>query len=134
MNRRLLAIHNVVRYSLIFMAFVLVGCAGQSTSTDAQSQIARLEKQVKAQDRKIKTLAFVATSSRDSVFQSPLRQFFGAKEFWEVIYEDSAACANQCDTPFRTAMENCEGASDRDSCEDKARVAKSNCIQRCNLP
>jgi hypothetical protein len=66
------------------------------TKPNLEARIAKLEDQLKKQDRKIRLLGTVATIGYQALFRDPLKEFFDAPEFWEVIYEDNAPCHNAC--------------------------------------
>lgn len=73
------------------------------TKSNLEARIAELEDQLKKQDRKIRLLGTVAAIGYQALFRDPLKEFFDAPEFWEVIYEDNASCHNACHRQRRDA-------------------------------
>ena len=59
------------------------------------AKVAELEKIVEKQDKKIRVLG-VLMSVNNSLLGDPIKGFFDAPEFWELIYEDWGACHNRC--------------------------------------
>ena len=99
---------------------------------DLEARIAKLESQIQAQQRGIKILALAATTSRGSVFDSPLQQFFDAPEFWEDIYQDEEACHSKCYQGFQARMKACEDAEDVEACKLKAVEETVDCHIKCD--
>ena len=115
---------------VVLVSLAMTGC-GQLQNADLETRIANLENQANEQERKIRFLANAATRSRASVFDSPLRQFFAAPEFWEVVYEDEGACRNNCYQAFQQQFDACDGDKD---CEAKAADDTVACQQKCGSP
>ena len=116
----------------VFACLTLVGCdQGQARLDEQEARIAELENQLAQQERKIQFLAAAVTRSSATVFDSPLRRFFEAPEFWEVVYEDVGACHNRCHDQFQNQHDACEG--DRD-CEIDAAIESADCHDECDGP
>lgn len=92
--------------------------------------ISELEGKVEAQERAIVALASAATLSRASVFDSPLKQFFDAPEFWEVIEVDQAACHNSCYRAYKAKLVAC---GDDEECQFNAAVETVECHDQCGF-
>ena len=82
-------------------------------------------------ERKIETLASALTLSRASVFDSPLLQFFAADEFWEVVYEDDAACHHNCRQIYKDRLARCQTEKDVEACELKVALENVACHEKC---
>jgi outer membrane murein-binding lipoprotein Lpp len=125
-----------VRHLVLIVVFASLAVAGceQDKTADLEARIVKLESQVQAQERKIETLASAATLNRASVFDTPLRRFFEAREFWEVVYEDAAACHNNCYQAYKDSLEACkeeETEEDVKACELKAATEAVACHKKC---
>lgn len=97
-----------------------------------EERIERLEVKLKKQEEKIVLLADMLHVSsvlarRSSPFDHPLKQFFDAPEFWEMVYEDPAACQNRC-PDYQDGQEACNGDED---CLDQLSRDIANCVAAC---
>jgi len=89
------------------------------SEVDLEARIVELENRLKQLDKKIRLLGFVATFHQP-LFDAPLKRFFNAPEFWEVVYEDAGACLNQCNTAYQAAIAACD-ENDEDCLSRAAR-------------
>ncbi|NOR23918.1 MAG: hypothetical protein GQ542_05900 [Desulforhopalus sp.] len=125
-------LYSMFRASLfvVLASLALLGCE-QGGYGELETKIAQLENQANEQEKKIKILAAAVTRSRASVFDPPLKQFFDAPEFWEVVYEDKGACHNECYQQFQHQLDACDGDQ---GCETEAAVETAACHQKCDSP
>ena len=132
-NQKPRAVPSPVRNLVLIVAFASLAMAGceQDKTSDLEARIAKLESQFQAQERKIETLASAVTLSRASVFDSPLRQFFDAPEFWEVVYEDDAECHHNCRQIYKDRLAACQTEEDVEACELKVALETVACHEKC---
>jgi hypothetical protein len=121
-------IQERIPFGIVFVLLALSGCAQYDTPS-LKARIVKLESQVQGQEKKIKMLARAATASRTSVFDDPLQQFFGAPEFWEVVYVDKGSCFKTCYEGYKARIRECKGDK---ACEIKALVDYIKCQEKCD--
>lgn len=98
-------------------------------TADLEARIAELENQLAKQDRKIKILGIALSTI--SPFSDPLSRFFNAPEFWEIVYEDPAACVNACYDAYHGAIEKCKDDPD---CDENALTDEYlECLEPCDF-
>jgi hypothetical protein len=90
---------------------------------DLEARIVELENQLIKQNRQIKVLGTIAAFGPSSPFDSPLKQFFDAANFWDVIYEDTGACFSRCSMQYHAALKRCRGDKDCIAAAQKEAIA-----------
>jgi hypothetical protein len=67
--------------------------------------------------------------SQASVFDPPLRRFFDAPEFWELVYEDVGLCHHNCYQAFTAALEACQ---QEDPIDDACLIEAADEVVACH--
>ncbi len=106
------------------------GCE-KNNDSELETRIIKLEEQANKQDKKIKLLTSAVTRSSASVFDPPLKQFFDAPEFWEIVYEDKGVCHNNCYQQYKQELKACNGDK---QCENEAAIKTVACHKKCGSP
>jgi hypothetical protein len=122
-------VHALPSLLIVVVASIFLTACSQKGTTDADARLAKLEQQVQSQDKKIKLLARAATLNRASIFDDPLDQFFDAPEFWQVVYEDKAACYTACFQNYKGAFKGCNGEK---PCEQEVANQLVACNKKCD--
>ena len=83
---------------------------------ELENRVAELEEKLSRMDKKIRLLGYVV-ATRVRPWDDPLKNFFDAPEFWEVIYEDQGACYNRCFSRNQAASIACHEDPNCDTAE-----------------
>jgi hypothetical protein len=128
---RISIVRSPVRYLLPIIVLASVAVAGcrRVKTADLEARIVALEAKVQAQEQRIRLLGSAAMLSQRSVFDSPLRRFFDAPEFWERIFVDYGACYYECRDRYQAAMDLCDSTDVE--CQGQAARELVTCHARC---
>lgn len=103
------------------------------SDVDLKDRIVELETRLQKLDAKIMLIGkIMGTPQFQSLFDDPLKRFFEAPEFWEIIYEDNVPCHNECSRMYHAAIEACDEYDQE--CIKRAGDAVLECRENCGDP
>lgn len=116
---------------ILGFTMLLAGCPN-----DAAKKVAELETKVSALEKRNNDLEVKGRIVAISHFDSPLKNFFEADEFWENTYDSGAAdCARRCATTLVSEYKVCNAITDclkKQQCFNEALSRASNCQTNCS--